>query len=143
MILELRPQAFEDGLSRFLDLQKQRSAVAAHEQADRTEGADASNADHLEGHVLERVALDEATPLGGEAVLVGRKNASLIDATPRVPFSREMINEPRPVFYPSLLVLRQVREVVVLFQMSDRLGHDGGKFLPQRAVIDPLDLPRQ
>src|SRR2546429_5983774 len=91
MILELRPKTLEDGFSRFLDLQKQRSVAPAHEQADRTERADASDPDDLEGDVLERVALDEATPLRGEAVLVGGENAPFIDAMPCVAASREMI----------------------------------------------------
>src|SRR2546429_8448608 len=116
MILELRPETLEDGFCRFLDLQKQRSVAPAHEQADRTERADASDPDDLEGDVLECVALDQATPLRGEAVLVGRKDASLIDATPRVPLSREMINERRPGFDPRRFALHQVREVGVLFE---------------------------
>src|SRR5262245_35532089 len=127
MTLELRPQTLEHGFSRFLDLQEQRGAVAAHEQADGTEGADASDPDHLEGRVLERVPLDEAAPLRGEAVLVGRKDASFIDALAYVAARREMINERRPVFDARLFALHQVREVVVLFQMSGRLVHDGGK----------------
>jgi hypothetical protein len=46
---------------------------------------------------------------------------------PRVTFSREMINERRPVFDPQLLALHQVRKVAVFFEMSDRLGNDGGE----------------
>src|SRR5262249_26023903 len=58
---EFRPEALKHGFPRFFDLKKQRSAVAAHEQADGAEGTDASHPDNFEGDVLERVALDEVT----------------------------------------------------------------------------------
>src|SRR5262245_2091834 len=74
VILEFRPEALEHGFPRFFDLKKQRSAVAAHEQADGTEGTAASHPDNFEGDVLERVALDEVTPLRRKTVLVGRKH---------------------------------------------------------------------
>ena len=75
--------------------------------------------------------------------MVGGENAPFIDAMPCVAASREMINERRPVYDPRLFALHQVREVVVLFEMSGHLGNDGGKRLSQRAVIDALDFPRE
>src|SRR6516164_1453048 len=121
MILEFRPEALEDGFPRFFDLEKQRSAVAAHEQADGAEGTDASHPDNLEGHVLERVALDEATPLRRKTVLIGRKHALRIHSIPRVTFCSEMINERRPVFDARLPALHQVRKVLVLRDVFDCL----------------------
>src|SRR5262249_62037547 len=140
MISDVRPQALEHGFSRFFDLQEQRSAVAAHKQADGAEGADASHSDNLEGDVLERAALDEATPLRRKTVLVGGKYAFLVDPAPRVPLSREMINERRPVLDTRAFALHQVREVIVLLEMSDRLGNDGRKLLSQRTILDALDF---
>src|SRR5215471_12324538 len=117
MILEFRPEALEDRFPRFFDLKKERRAVAANEQADGAEGTDASHPDNFEGHILERVALDEATPLRRKTVLVGRKHALRIHSIPRVMFCREMINERRPVFDPRLLALHQVRKVLVFFDV--------------------------
>src|SRR5262249_51512516 len=143
VILEFRPEALEDGFSRFFDLKKQRSAVAAREQADGAESTDASHPDNFEGHVLERVALDEATTLRRKTVLVGRKHAFRIHSIPRVMFCGEMINERRPVFDTRLLALHQVRKVVVFFEMSDGLGNDGGELSSESAVLDAFDFPSQ
>ena len=54
-----------------------------------------------------------------------------------------MINQRRAIFDARLFTLHQVREIIVLFEVSGGLRHDGGKLLPERAVLDALDLPRQ
>src|SRR5260370_5570392 len=136
VILEFRPEALEHGFPRFFDLKKQLSAVAPHEQADGAERADASHPDDFESHVLERVALDEVTPLRRKTVLVGRKHALRIHSILRVMFCSEMINERRPVFDARLLALHQVRQVVVLFDVFDCLCNDGGELSSERAVVD-------
>ena len=144
MVFEFPPQTLEHGFSRFFDLKEQGSAVAAHEQADGTESPHASNADDFERDVLERVSLDETTPLRCETLLIGRKHAPLIYSMLRiVALSGEMINERRSVVDPRLVVLHQVREIVVLLQMFDRLGNDGGKLLSEGAVLNALDFSRQ
>src|SRR5262249_14466256 len=140
---EFRPEALEHGLSRFFHLKEQRSTVTAHEQADGTEGPHTSNADNFEGDVLERVALDQATPLRRKAGLIRGKYTWLLNATPRVPLCREMINRRRSVLDPRLFTLHQVWKIVVLFEMSRRLGNDGVKFLSQCAVLHSLDFLHQ
>src|SRR5262245_27226985 len=68
--LEFRAQAFQDGFSGFLDLQKQRGAAAAREQPDRTERPDAANANRLEGEVLHCVSLHQTQPFRWKACLI-------------------------------------------------------------------------
>ena len=57
--IEFSSEAFQYGCSRFLDLKEQRSAVAAREQTDRAERANASDADRFERNVIERVAIEQ------------------------------------------------------------------------------------
>ena len=75
VVVERRSQALKRRFAGFLDLQEQRSAVAAHEQADRAEGADASHPDHFERHVAQPVAPEKVLNLGREAVIVGGEHA--------------------------------------------------------------------
>src|SRR5260370_2229322 len=103
MILEFRPEALEDGFFRFFDLKEQRSAIAAHEQADGAERTDASHPDDFEGDVLERVALEETTPLRGKAVLVAGEYALRIHSIPRVTLCRAMMDDRRAVVSPRQL----------------------------------------
>src|SRR5262245_1884994 len=70
MTVVLWPKAFEHRFSRFLDLKKQRRTLSAREQADRAERAHASDADRLEGHVPERVAVEQEPPLRRQRFLV-------------------------------------------------------------------------
>src|SRR5262249_56895650 len=95
---EFRREPLEHGLAGLLDLEKQRRAVAAREQADRAEGADAAHAHHLEGDVSERIALDQAVPLGRQALLIRREHALGIDALARVALVCEMIDERPAIF---------------------------------------------
>ena len=143
VILELRAEALEHGLAGFLDLQEQRGAVAAHEQADGTEGADAADADHLEGDVLERIAFEQTKPLRRQPVPVQGEHALGVDPMPRVASLAEMVDARRPVLDARLLALHQVREVVVLFDAVGGLGEDVVELTPQRAVVDVLDFLRQ
>src|SRR6188472_1908401 len=93
--IEFSSEAFQYGCSRFLDLKEQRSAVAAREQTDRAERANASDADRFERNVIERVAIEQVQPLRRKPLLVGSEHEFGVDAMPRVMFAREMIDQRR------------------------------------------------
>jgi hypothetical protein len=67
-------QRFEHrGISLF-DLQEQRVAAASsHHQGDPAASADASDADHLDRHVVKLELLEEHAPIKLEGVAVGAK----------------------------------------------------------------------
>ncbi len=140
---ELRPETLEHGLVRFLDLQEQGRAVVGHEQADGAEGAHAADADHLEGHVLERIAIDQAKMLGREPLLIGGEHLLGVDAFARIFLRREVIDQRRPVLDMRLLARDEVRKIVVLLELSFRLGEDRIEPASQRAIRDAPDLVHQ
>src|SRR5262245_8384438 len=72
---EFRCQPLKHGLAGFLDLQEQRRGVSAHVEPDGAEGADAADTHHLEGYVLERVSIDEITPVRCQAPYISSERA--------------------------------------------------------------------
>src|SRR5262249_34062018 len=110
-----RSQSLEHRRARFLQLQKQWRAVPAHIKPDGAERADAADANHFEGDVLELVPVNKQKSVGGQPFLVGVKYASCIERG-----MVEMINEWRPICDPRLPALDEAREVVVLGEMVAR-----------------------
>src|SRR5262249_47839087 len=123
--IEFGPEAFEHRSSCFFDLKEQRRAVPAREQANRAKRPHASDNDHLEGYITERVAVEQAEPLWRQTLLVGGKHAFGVDAVPRVALSRKMVDQRRLVYDPRTSTLYEMREVVILFEPLARLGEDG------------------
>src|SRR5215468_3440670 len=138
--LELLPKPLEYGLAGFLDLQEQRSAVAAHKQPDGAKRADAADADHLERDILERISIDETKPVGRQAARVGVEGAPGVDMVAGVALGREVIDKRRPVGDARLLSLDEMGKVVVFRQVVAGPGENTSEFAPERAMLDPLDL---
>src|SRR4051812_24806627 len=141
--LEFSPEAFEHGCSRLLDLKEEGSAVAAREQADRAERANASDPDRLERYVIERVAIEQVQPLRRKPLLVGGEHAFGVDAMPRVVVAREMIDQRRLVYDAGLSTRYEMREVVVLPKPFARFCEDGMQALSERAILDLSDFSQQ
>src|SRR5262249_21346709 len=140
--IEFWPEAFEDRLSRFLDLKEQRIAIAAREQTDRAERADAPDPNRLKSNVVERVAVEQFYMLWRKMALIGGKHGFSIDPVPRIALSHEMKNQRRLVEDPGGLTHGEARSVVILFKPLARFGEDRVKLSSQRAILDlPHFLP--
>ena len=65
---------FQDRGARFLDLEEEGVLCARHQQRDAADGADASDAHHLDGLVLEGISVQEDTPVVRQRFAVASKN---------------------------------------------------------------------
>src|SRR5215510_14067286 len=88
---ELRRQAFEHGRAGFFDLQEQWRAIAAGVEPDGAEGANAADANHFEGDVPQRIAIEQATAIRRESRRIGVERPFDIDVMADVTFGLEMI----------------------------------------------------
>src|SRR5215467_4900524 len=143
MTVEFWCEALKHRFPGFLDLKKQRRAVAAREQTDGAERADTSNPNGLEGDILERVSFKQTQPLWRKSLLVRCKDALGVDAVPRIALSGEVIDQRRIVYDARLLTLYQMRKIVVLFDSLACLGQDGMQLPSQSAILDIFNFLHQ
>jgi hypothetical protein len=125
------------------DLQEQRRAIAAHVQPDGAESANATDTDHLEGDVLERVSIDQTKPVGRQTAFINAERVLGVDVVAGVTLGPEMIDERRPVVDARLLAHYQTGEVVVLREVVARLCEDAPQLALEHGILDELDLARE
>src|SRR5262249_43093073 len=117
--------------------------VPAHVQANGAEHADAADANHFEGDVLEFVSVDKEKPVGRQAFFISVEHAPGIEAIAGVALPSEMIDEGRPIRDARLIAFDQTREIIVLGEMLARLGENTLELTPEFAVVYSIDLLRQ
>src|SRR5262249_46944063 len=110
---------------------------------DGAERADAADADHLEGDVLEHISIEETKPVRRQAALISGERALGIEVVAGVPLAREMIDERRPVLDARRLALYQMGKVVILCEVVASFGEDASQLTPERTMLDELDLGRE
>jgi hypothetical protein len=86
MARKFRRQPLEHRLAGFLDLQEEWSAIAANVQPNGAERANATDANHLEGDILQPISVEETKPVGLQAALISVKSAPGIEVVTGVPW---------------------------------------------------------
>src|SRR6185295_9083114 len=107
------------------------------------ERANAADADHLEGDVFERIAIEQTLSVGCQADFISAQHTLGVHVVNSITLGREMIDERRSVFYPRPLSLYQMGKVVVLREVVARLDQDASQFAAEPGVLDVLDLARK
>ncbi len=133
---------FEDRRPRLFDLQKDGLAIRRHEKPDGTKGADAADADDLEGNVGQRIALDQRAPLGKQGGLVIGEGGMRVNFVVFCCLGIEMIDQGRPVLDMRTIGFRrrEMRKIIVRRQIFFGFHQDRKNSFAEFDIGDPLDL---